>query len=143
MKRNDIKNIVNYYTKKFETRNPFEIAKAMGIVVQIGQLGSKCGAYMYLKRHRCIFLNEDLNEHEMELVMSHELAHAILHRTENCYFIRNKTLLLTSKIECEANTFAMDLLISDDALVEYQEFNLDQISVALGYDKKLISLKLR
>ena len=99
--RNDIQKIVSYYVNKFETRNPFEIAKNLKIEVQIGPLGSRCGCYMYLKRHRCIFLNENLDEHERRLVMAHELGHVIMHRKENCYFIRHKILRLSDRIEIE------------------------------------------
>ena len=49
--RNDIQKIVSRYIHKYETRNPFEIAKALNIEVLIGALGSRCGCYMYLKRH--------------------------------------------------------------------------------------------
>ena len=63
---------------------------------------------MFLKNHRYIFLNQKLSKHELKMVMAHELGHAIMHRKENCYFIRNKTLMLTSKIEIEANTFAAE-----------------------------------
>ena len=115
----------------------------MGVVLQIGSLGNKCGCYMFLKNHRCIFLNEDLNETEMRLVMAHELAHAILHRKENCYFIRNKTLFLNSKKEIEANKFAVELLIDEDTLKEYKEFTTEQLSRLLGYDRKLIELRFK
>ena len=142
MKR-DTKDLVSYYVRKFGTRNPFEIAKNMGIVLQIGPLGNKCGCYMFLKNHRCIFLNEDLSETEKKLVMAHELAHAILHRKENCYFIRNKTLFLNSKKEIEANKFAVELLIDEDTLKEYKEFTTEQLSRLLGYDRKLIELRMK
>lgn len=141
--KKDIKSKVNYYVKKYKTRNPFEIAENLNIELQIGPLGSRCGCYMFLKNHRCIFLNEDLEEHEATLVMAHELAHAILHRKENCYFIRNKTLLLTSKNEIEANKFAAELLISDEFLIENQEFTTEQISRMLGYSEELIKLRLK
>lgn len=140
MKRN-IKKIAAYCVRKTNSRNPFEIAKYLNIEVQIGSLGSRCGCYMFLKNHRCIFLNENLSEHEMLLVMAHELGHAILHRKENCYFIRNKTLLLNSKIEREANTFAAELLIPDEILLENQEFTAEQLSRLTGYEQCLIELK--
>lgn len=98
---------------------------------------------MYLKRHKCIFLNDNLEEHEMKLVMAHELGHAILHPRENCYFIRNKTLLLNSKNEIEANKFAMELLISDEVLEENREFTIEQLCRILGYHEKLIKLRLQ
>ena len=82
----------------------------------------------------------------MKLVMSHELGHAIMHRKLNCYFIRNKTLLLDSKIEIEANTFAVNLLISDETIIEIidnQNCTLEYMSRMLGYNQKLIELRLK
>ena len=37
--KKDIKKLVSYYIKKFDTTNPFEIADALGIIVQTGKLG--------------------------------------------------------------------------------------------------------
>ena len=139
----NIKNIVDYYVKKCDSRNPFDIAEYLNIQIQIGQLGTPCGCYMFLKNHRCIFLNENLSENEMKLVMSHELGHAIMHRKLNCYFIRNKTLLLDSKIECEANTFAVNLLIPDEIIVENMNYTTEQLSRLLGYNQKLIELRMK
>lgn len=73
--------------------------------------------------------------------MAHEIGHAVLHRTENCYFIKNKTYLLTSKIEKQANKFASEFLIDDDILEEYRDYNREQLSRLLGYSQKLIELK--
>lgn len=60
MRTNDIKRLVEYYIKKFNTRNPFELANCLNVEVQLGPLGSRAGCYMFLKNHKCIFLNEDL-----------------------------------------------------------------------------------
>ena len=139
----NIKSIVNHYIKKFETRDPFELAKCLNIELQIGPLGSQYGCYMFLKNHRYIFLNDSLGEQKMRMVMAHELAHAILHRKENSYFIKNKTLLLNSKNEIEANTFAAELLISDDFMIENQEYTVDQIARMTGYSEELIRLKIK
>ena len=96
---------------------------------------------MFLKNHKCIFLNEDLNEQERILVMAHELAHSIMHRKENCYFIRNKTLLLTSEIETEANMFAAELLIPDDLIYENPGMSKSQIARLAGYDERIMEFK--
>ena len=77
MKAHDVKRLVAYYVKKYNTRNPFELADYLGVEVQTGQLGESSGFYMFLKNHKCVFLNEDLEEHERTLVMAHELAHSI------------------------------------------------------------------
>lgn len=128
--------------KKYNTRNPFELADYLNIEVQKGNLGECDGCYMFLKNHRYIFINSNLEHNNMNLVMAHELGHAVLHRKQNCYFIRNKTLLLNSKIEIEANVFAAELLITDDVITENCDFTVEQLSRLLGYEENFINLKL-
>lgn len=97
---------------------------------------------MYKRRNRIIYINSDIeDEGFLYEVMAHEIGHAVLHRTENCYFIKNKTYLLTSKIEKQANKFASEFLIDDDILEEYRDYNREQLSRLLGYSQKLIELK--
>lgn len=141
--RRDIKKIVAYYKKKFGTSDPFKIADALHIELIMGDIGSREGCYMYLKRHKCIFLNENLDEHEKLFVMAHELGHAVMHPKENCYFIRNKTLLLNSRNEIEANKFAMELLIDDVVLAENNHLTISQMARMFGYYEKLIELRLK
>ncbi len=57
-----IKHLVSYYTRLCGTSDPFEIADRLGILYQIGNC-KNAGCYMYLKKHRYIFLNQDLNYH--------------------------------------------------------------------------------
>lgn len=141
MKARNVKRLVAYYVKKYNTRNPFELADHLNVEVQTGSLGSRAGCYMFLKNHKCIFLNEDLEEHERTLVMAHELAHSIMHRKENCYFIRNRTLMLTSKIEIEANTFAAELLIPDEMIMGNPGMTKAQVARLAGYDERIMEFK--
>lgn len=140
--RKDIKKLVSYYVQKYNTRNPFELARYLNVQVASGDMGSRAGCYMFLKNHKCIFLNDNLDENEKMLVMAHELGHAIMHRKENCYFIRNKTFLLTSTNEIEANKFAIELLISDEFLQEHSHYTIEQLSRMTGYHQKLFELRL-
>ena len=71
------------------------------------------------------------------------LYHALLDRKSNCYFIRNKTLLLNSRLERRANLFAAYLLISDDLIAEFNGYTIDQMSLCTGYPKELIELRLK
>lgn len=137
-----IKKLILHYTKKFNTRNPFELADCLGILYQIGNIGCD-GCYMFLKNHRYIFLNENLPEHELRLVMAHELGHAVMHRKQNCYFIKNNTFLLNSKTELEANKFAIELLVSDEELTDYSSHTIAQLARLFGYSEHLIGLKIR
>ena len=54
-----------------------------------------------------------------------------------------RTGLNTDRYENEADTFAMDLLVDDDTLAEYQQYSIEQLSHILGYEKRLIELRLK
>lgn len=138
-----IKEVVTYYKSLYKTNDPFELADYLNIEVQIGNLGDYLGCYMYLKKHRCIFLNKNLDGPMLKTVMAHELGHAIMDTKENCYFINNKTLLLTSKIERRANVFSAELLIEDSLFIEYKDYTIEQIAKITGYDIELINIKLK
>ena len=77
----------------------------------------------------------------MYFVMAHELGHAILHKTENCYFIRNKTFLSTAWIEKEANTFAAELLIPDSLIRDNPEYTKKQLARLTGYNEMIMEFK--
>lgn len=74
--------------------------------------------------------------------MAHELGHAILHVKENCAFMSSKTLLLTSKIERQANLFAAYLLIPDDMLADFTGYTQEYFCRCTGYPQELIELRL-
>ena len=143
---NTIKKKVAYYIKKYQTNDPFALAEALGIEVAIGDIGTRSGCYMYLKRNKCIWINENLEGNERLLGTAHGSSNAILHPRENCYFIKHKTLFLNSRKEQEANKFAIDLLSADDILIEYfqfQQYTIEQVARVLGYQKELIELRLK
>ena len=137
-----IKRLVAYYTRIFGTSNPFEIADKLGILYQIGNCKNE-GCYIFLKNHRYIFLSNKLDDDELMLVMAHELGHAILDSKQNCYFIRNKTLISVSKFERRANIFAAYLLISDEMLQNYSGCTQEQFCSCTGYPKELLELRLK
>lgn len=144
MREQEIKKRVEKCVRKYGTRDPFELADRMGVLYQVGKF-SFAGCYMFLKNHRYIFLSDQLEDAERRVVMAHELGHAILHRKQNCYFIRNKTLFLNSKTEKEANQFAADLLIDDDILLEAKEkgYTERQLARLIGCHEKLVELKTK
>ena len=137
-----VKRLVSYYKRKCGTDDPFEIADQLGVLYQIGNC-KHVGCYMFLKNHRYIFLSNQLDREELRLVMAHELGHALLDRKANCYFIRNKTLLLVSKLERRANLFAAHLLISEELLTQYREYTEEQFCQCTGYPKELLELRLK
>lgn len=138
-----IRRLVAYYTKKYQTNDPCVLADYLNVIVLYMPLGNTAGYYKYIKRRKYIFINSDINEDNFcRVVLAHELGHAVLHRTENCAFIKKHTLLLTSRIEHEANLFAAYLLITNDMLDEYFEYTQEQFCMCTGYPKELIKIRL-
>lgn len=137
-----IKRLVAYCKRIYGTTDPFEIADRMGVLYQIGNCKYE-GCYMFLKNHRYIFLSNQLKGTELKVVMAHELAHAIFDTKENCYFIRNKTLLLNSKTERRANCFAAYLLIDAGLLHDYEYCTREQFCICTGFPEELIELRLK
>ncbi len=134
---------IRYYTKLCGTNDPFVISRTLNIELFSCPLGRISGYYKYLKRHKCIYINCNLDDNFQRVVMAHELGHAVLHPKENCAFMSRHTLLLTSKIERQANLFAAYLLITDDLLVEYRGFTIEQLCNGTGYPMELIKLRLQ
>lgn len=143
----DIKDIVNSLVKKYNTRNPFEIADYLGIMVRNDDLGELKGFYTYKRRKRIIFINRSLENTETyklrDMVAAHELGHAILTPTSPCYFYSDYTFFKKSKPEIEANTFAAELLITNGDILEHQSYTTEQLSRVVGYDKRLIELRMK
>lgn len=143
----DIKDIVNALVKKYDTRNPFEIADYLGIMVRNDDLGELKGFYTYKRRKRIIFINcslENTDTYKLrDMVAAHELGHAILTPTSPCYFFSDHTFFKKSKPEIEANTFAAELLIANEDILEYQSYTTEQLARVTGYDKKLIELRMK
>lgn len=139
------KRLIRYYERLIGSRDPVKIAEYANIRIAILPLGEIAGNYKLIKRKRWIFINDNIpaDSPMFRVVLAHELGHALLHRKENCAFIKNRTLLLTSGIEREANQFAASLLISDDMLQDYAGYTQDQFCQRTGYPKELIELRLK
>ena len=114
-----IKRKVEYLYKKYNTRNPFTLAKYLNIQIFYWDLPPEInGFYQYEKRNLFIFINSNLSIEEQLVVCAHELGHAIFHTRISTHFMRRNTFLSVDKIEREANRFAAELLIPDDTFYE-------------------------
>ena len=97
--------------RKYKQHDPFLLAKKLGINVIENDLGEVYGYYTQIKRIKFILINSNLSESEKRFVVAHELGHAILHSkiTTPCLmYLKNINEI---KIECEANKFAVQLLM--------------------------------
>ncbi|SHH95446.1 ImmA/IrrE family metallo-endopeptidase [Virgibacillus chiguensis] len=110
----DIKDKVDSLIKQYDTNNPFKIAEAMDIVVRTIPLGKILGFHTRHSRVSIIHINENASTEQQIFTCAHELGHAILHPGVNTPFLKFNTYYSTSKIEVEANTFAIKLVFRND-----------------------------
>lgn len=134
--------------KKYQTRDPFAIAKALGIKVMLcDDFGPLKGMYRVIKRNRFIFINKDLDDRMQRIVCAHELGHDQLHRhmaRDNA--LREFTLYdMKSKPEYEANVVAADILLDDEEVLECiysYNYSAEEIAQIMCTDINLVALKV-
>ena len=129
--------------RKYQTRNPFEIIRGLNVILIFVPLIDTRAFYQYFQRNNIIYIDENLSRHEQAFECAHEMGHMFLHKKANTIFMDTRTGLNTDRYENEADTFAMDLLVDDDTLTEYQQYNVEQLAHILGYEKRLIELRLK
>ncbi len=133
--------------RKYGTRDPFVLAKELGIEVIWSDEWTKLkGMYFYMKRRRFICLNSNLDEQMKKIVCAHEIGHDQLHR----HLAKEKALQefmlydMTSRPEYEANVFAASVLLDDDVmlrLIYENHYDAQQIACAMNSDINLVALK--
>lgn len=110
--------------KKYGERDPFRLAEALGIRTELRPMGlyDGCvkGFFIYAYRIRHITVNSDLPELLQRVIMAHELGHAVLHAREAGVSGFHDMLLFDSTVptEYEANLFASEILLEDEAVME-------------------------
>lgn len=142
----DIHNEVAYLKRYYKTENPFDIIRAKKILLLSEELGLIRGYYNLVLRQKQIHLNCNLEGTQRIFTATHELGHAIMHPKANTPFLLANTYQSVDRLEIEANKFAVEFLITDEALYEYfkyQEYTIEQVARVLGYQKELIELRLK
>lgn len=128
--------------KKFDTRNPFEIASSMGFVVLRAPLTEIRGFLQVIRRIGIIYINDELDGRQSALVCAHELGHWFMHRGLNRAFLDAHTDFVLNKYEIEANRFAACLLFDDDTIAEYAGCTIEQIAQALGVTQETAEYRM-
>lgn len=139
----DIKKLADSLARKHKSRDPFEIITNLNVILIFYPLHGVKGFYQYFQRNNLIYIDETLSDQEKCFVCAHELGHMYLHKKANAIFLDSRTQLNTTKYEHEADRFAIDLLVSDDIIETHLDYTTEQLARALGYDKKLIELRLK
>ena len=109
---------------KYDEPDPWKLADAMGIIINVMPLGNtqnSCkGFFLYQSRKKHITINSDLPEAVQRIILAHEIGHAVLHhkaakmRTFHDFALYDTS----SQMEYEANLFAAEFLLEDDVVAE-------------------------
>lgn len=137
----NIKETVQHLVRKHNTNDPFLLCNDLGIMVTFEPLGSILGYYNINFRIQSIHLNCSADESLYPFICAHELGHAILHPKISTPFLKANTFFSIDKIERQANTFAVELLLPDDYLELYPDINFSNLALCHGIPSCLELLK--
>lgn len=140
---NWIQQVVTKLVTKYKTTDPFELSSSMNIHLVPWDLHEEInGFYKYDRRNKYIFYNNNLSEELQRFVCAHELGHAVLHPRSNTPFLKTNTLFSVEKIEVEANTFAVELLLPNDFINDFKDTSLSiyEITKMFGIPKEVAHL---
>ena len=140
----DIRQRVESLCRKHQCRDPFQLCREKNILVLYEPLGSVRGYYSYSYRSKVIHINQQLDEAQQRFTCAHELGHAILHPNANTPFLRMNTLFSVSKLEEEANRFAVCLLYPQEWLKrEFDGCSSLQVAESLKLPRELAEYALK
>lgn len=139
----DAKRKAESVIKKCGTSNPFEIARRLHMYIQYGPLGGvKYANYLRYKRTQIIIIDSDVApSHLLPFILAHEIGHALCTPDANTAWMASYTLGNDAKAERTANTFAVELLLSDDYLREHAEYGIYELARMQGVPKGYVRLK--
>ena len=102
-----VKNLVN----KYQTADPFALAKELDVNILYVPLPEKIrGILVRVLRKKTILLNDKLNYEAQKIVICHELGHVRMHWHAGYFFQHEGIYYSPARYECEANEFAIHLL---------------------------------
>lgn len=116
--RKDVNYIVRQLVEKYKTNDPFEIAAHKNIEVRFSDLGQTLGFFFSCYRTKFIHIHQSCNKSKQRFICAHELGHAVLHPHLNTSFMKRISLFNVHRVEMEANTFAMQLLLYNTNMIE-------------------------
>lgn len=134
--------------RRFQTRDPFEIAEGLGIVVLFrSDFAQQKGAFAVLKNIRFIFINSQLSEYMQRLVCAHELGHALLHKDLGKApggMMEFEIFDIQDETEYDANVFAANLLLDEQEVLEMAREGYDVVYIAkeLNLNVNIVLVKL-
>lgn len=121
--------------------NVYDVIEQYGIILSEVDTENFIAGYRLIKRWKVIQVNQNLDENLKKCVLWHELGHALMHRTVNCYYMANRTRLRTMQYEVEAEQFAAELLLPDVMNDCLEGKTVQEIAAYYGVTVNLVETK--
>ena len=132
--------------RKSGTNNVLQIANNLGIKLYYENYEKLLGMYTCRWKHRIIFLNNNLEDYMLQMVLAHEIGHDILHRDLASEGLKEFTLFNLKNItEYEANAFAAHILLKNEDILTLARdgYDVAQIASALNSHINLLLIKMQ
>ena len=146
MSKNYIYDTVTGLIEKYGTREPFELAQALGIKVIETVIKPLQGAFYIIDGQSVIFVEESLRRDQKLLVCAHEVGHSILHPdlVKAGKLAEFEVFDMRDQVEYEANIFASHLLIDENELIGHlkQGYTVFETAMMIGVNANLVNIKL-
>ena len=142
---------VDALRRRFHEDDPIRLCEAMGIIVAREPMGTYHGAckgfFMAQSRKRLVMINADLPAELQRVITAHELGHAVLHRKALGINTFHDFALFdnTSVMEYQANIFAAEYLMPDEAVLDRLNDDISFFAAAaqLRVPPELLDFKFR
>ncbi len=132
--------------QKAGTNNVMKIASYLGVKLYYGNYDNLLGMYTYKWKHRMIFLNSNLEDYMLQMVLAHEIGHDIFHRDLASNGLKEFALFNLKNItEYEANAFAAHILLKNEEVFNFVRdgYDVAQIASTLNSNINLLLIKLQ
>ena len=137
------KHMAESLVRKFKTRNPFEIANALGYIVVRVPLKGIRGFYQHIHRCTIIYIDSALYGWDAAFVCAHEIGHVLLHRGYNRIFMDTNAYFKVDQYEIEADKFAMNLVWPDDDVAGFFCMPVQVFADAAGVSTEMALYRMK
>ena len=131
-----VRDLVSFYG----TRNPFELAEKMDIIITYADMKRYRGLFLKPLDMPVIVISQNLPDYLAKFVLAHEIGHSVLHSDLNALAFKD-TLFSNNRHELDANRFAIYLLISDEDVKSFPDRTIDEWACILGLPREIIELR--
>lgn len=144
---NNVIDMADILIKRYDTRNPYDIAAELDITIQKRPFTEQLGVFTIVLHNKFIFIKDNLDPVLENIVLLHELGHAMLHSKVQKKVMFQEFHLFNMKLnrlEYEANVFASQIALPDDEIIDYihQGYDVQQVASAMNSDINLVALKV-